>query len=568
MTATGVRIPGSLPAPAATWERTADVVVVGSGVAGITAALAASRTRHVLVLTKAALDAGSTSWAQGGIAAAIDIADTPQQHLDDTLVAGAGLCNDETVRILVEEGPGELARLIARGARLDTDADGSLSLTREGGHGRPRIVHAGGDATGAEVQRALSAAIGSQESIDVLENAFVVDVLTADGPYGTRRVIGVRVAVPDADGSERVGVVWTPSVVLANGGIGQVYASTTNPPVATGDGMAVALRAGAALADVEFVQFHPTVLWRGPGATGQQVLVSEAVRGEGAVVIDATGARVMTGVHPLEDLAPRDVVAKAMSVRMAEGPGGVDDHLFLDATHIGEETLLRRFPNIVAACRAGGIDPVRQPIPVAPGEHFSCGGVWVDHDGRTSVHGLFAVGETACTGVHGANRLASNSLLEGLVFGDRVGMLLASSDPGDGTAVRDEQALGAVAGPLLPSGSRDVIAAAMSRDAGVRRTRAGLDRAADAIATLAQGAKASGDAPPSGRGLRSAWEAANVLAVATVLLEAASAREESRGCHWRADHEATEPSWERRLVATRGHDGAIDLRTVGLEETP
>ncbi len=543
-------IPRRLGAAAPTWEDRVDVVVVGSGVAGIMVALAAARTGTVLLLTKAALDAGSTSWAQGGIAAVIDVADTTEAHFQDTMTAGAGLCSEHAVRVLVEEGPQQLARLIAYGARMDHRPDGSLSLTREGGHGVARIVHAGGDATGAEVQRALISAL-TTSSVRVMEGAFVLDLLrSTDGA----RCAGVRVAT----GNDAVGVVHARAVVLASGGIGQVYASTTNPPVATGDGMAAALRAGAALADVEFVQFHPTVFYEGPSARGQQLLVSEAVRGEGAVLLDATGRRVMEGVHPMQDLAPRDVVSKAIALRMAEAPGGVDDHVFLDATRIGAAKLLERFPTIVARCRERGVDPVTDPIPVSPGEHFACGGIWTDRLGRTSLPGLYAVGETACTGVHGANRLASNSLLEGLVFGERVGAQLLLNLPAH--AAPDPADVDAADGLTLWGMNRAAVEATMSRHAAVRRNADGLETAAHALGELRPGRH-------QGAG-RSGWEATNVATVAAVIVAAADAREESRGCHWREDHPSPRDEWCHRIVATLDGAGSLQLRRAGLEDTP
>ena len=542
-------IAARLAAAAASWEREADVIVVGSGVAGMTVALGAARARRVLLVTKDAIDAGSTSWAQGGIAAVIDLADDTEQHLRDTLVAGAGLCSERAVRILVEEGPAQLAELISRGLRLDTDADGALELTREGGHGRARIVHAGGDATGADVQRALVEAVRREPGIEIVEGAFVLDCVRGDD--GT--LAGVRAAVI-VDGEESIGIIRGRAVVLACGGIGQVYASTTNPPVSTGDGMALALRAGAKLADVEFVQFHPTVLWQGADARGQQLLVSEAVRGEGAVLLDQTGARVMAGIHPLGDLAPRDIVAKAMSIRMAEL--GVD-HLLLDATGIGEATLLHRFPTIIARCRALGIDPVRLPIPVAPGEHFACGGVWTDRNGRTSIRGLFAVGETACTGVHGANRLASNSLLEGLVYGDRVGAQVVLNLPVARAPAASES--DEIDGPLPSAATAAAIGALMSREAAMRRSAESLARARSQLDELPMTSSRAGD--------RHGWEAANIHAIARVLAEVAAVRDESRGCHWRVDHPETDPAWQRRTVAQLV-EGELELGQVGLEETP
>jgi L-aspartate oxidase len=561
-----------LMAPKSSWEREVDVVVIGSGVAGLMVALTASTVGRVLVITKAKLDAGSTSWAQGGIAAAIDLADTPQQHLDDTLVAGAGLCSENAVRVLVEEGPQQVARLISFGANLDLDDAGNLALTREGGHGRARIVHAA-DATGAEVQRSLQAALAANARIEVMEHTFALDLISA-GPVDqlNRQVVGVRVASAADQAANTTGIVRARAVVVASGGLGQLYASTTNPPVATGDGMAMAMRAGAAVADVEFIQFHPTVMWNGPGATGQQLLVSEAIRGEGAFLIDAAGRRVMVGRHPLADLAPRDVVAKNMSIVMAEQ--GVD-FLYLDARHLGEEKLMHHFPNIVAGCRARGIDPLLEPIPVAPGEHFACGGVWTDRNGRTTVPGLFAVGETACTGVHGANRLASNSLLEGLVFGQRVGAQLVLGLPARIPADRPstleqpssleepnvrDGAVNAQVGAVAAD-QRVVIAAAMSKDAAVRREAGGLAYVAKLIASVEQIA-------PHQIPTQADWEATNVALLSGTLVAAALLRTESRGGHWRTDFPETSERWIKRIVTTMLPDGSLTHREANLEDTP
>ncbi len=549
--------PRRLAAPPVGWEREVDVVVVGSGVAGLMVALTAATVGRVLIITKAKLDAGSTSWAQGGIAAAIDLADTPEHHLVDTMTAGAGLCSERAVRVLVEEGPHQLARLISFGANLDTDSSGKLSLTREGGHGKARIVHAA-DATGAEVQRSLQAAVAANDRIEVLEDTFALDLLTTSPLRdGRSQVVGIQVRHQEDQGSGSTGVVRARAVVIASGGLGQLYASTTNPPVATGDGMAMAMRAGAALADVEFIQFHPTVLWTGPGAEGQQLLVSEAVRGEGAFLIDAAGERVMVGRHPLADLAPRDVVSKCMSILMAEQ--GVD-HLFLDARHLGEHKLLNHFPNIVAGCRRAGIDPLVSPIPVAPGEHFACGGIWTDRNGRTSLPGLFAVGETGCTGVHGANRLASNSLLEGLVFGHRLGAQLvlglpplASEDLIDTTGSSEVSA-------VLGS-ERTVIAEEMSRHAAVRREADGLAVAAEVVASVEQ--------VPAGQvATRADWEATNVQLLSAVLITSARIREESRGGHWRSDFPDSSTAWAKRIVTTMQPDGLLTHTFAGLEDTP
>ncbi|WP_181769083.1 L-aspartate oxidase, partial [Streptomyces albidus (ex Kaewkla and Franco 2022)] len=409
-----------LRAPAPGWRIDADVVVVGSGVAGLTAALrCAAAGLSTVVVTKARLDEGSTRWAQGGIAAALGEGDTPAQHLDDTLVAGAGLCDEEAVRTLVTEGPAAVRRLITTGARFDTDAGtGEIELTREGGHHRRRIAHAGGDATGAEISRALVEAVRDvRTSIRTVENALVLDLLKgADGAAA-----GVTLHVMGEGQHDGVGAVHAPAVVLATGGMGQVFSATTNPNVSTGDGVALALRAGAEISDLEFVQFHPTVLYLGADAQGQQPLISEAVRGEGAHLVDADGVRFMVGRHELAELAPRDIVAKAIMRRAAEqGAEPGTEHMYLDARHFGAEMWETRFPTILEACRSHGFDPVTGLLPVAPAAHYASGGVRTDLYGRTTVPGLYACGEVACTGVHGANRLASNSLLEGLVFSERI----------------------------------------------------------------------------------------------------------------------------------------------------
>ncbi len=535
-----------LAAPRPTWTVTCDVLVVGSGVAGLSVVggLAGSGLDVVLV-TKGALDAGSTRWAQGGIARATTDPGDVAAHAQDTLVAGAGLCDPAAVGRLAAEGPAAVARLVAQGAVFDTGADGSLAQTREGGHSRARIVHAGGDATGAEVQRALTAALTSglaDPRLTVTEHTFLLDLeRTADG-----QVTGALVARVGARGrAVSVGRILARATVLATGGMGRVFRATTNPPAVTGDGMAAALRAGAVLRDVEFVQFHPTV-FAGDDDGGQALLVSEAVRGEGAVLRDAAGAPVMAGVHPLADLAPRDVVAARMAQVMAAQ--GVD-HLYLDARALGAATLERRFPTVLAGCRAAGVDPVTQPVPVRPAQHYSCGGVAADLDGRTSLPGLFAVGEVACTGVHGANRLASNSLLEGLVAGSNAAAVLR----GDLPRRQAGTVPGAAAG--TDPATRDAVATAMQSDAGVLRSPQGLAGLASLLNLTAPAAQdTAGDL--------AAWEATNLHALSTVLVAAAAARVESRGCHRRTD--VTEPSdaWAVHLDTTVVPDQAPVLTTA------
>jgi L-aspartate oxidase len=517
-----------------------DVVVVGTGAAGLMTAIAlADAGRRVTVVTKGALGEGGTAWAQGGLAAVLGADDEPELHVQDTLVAGAGLCDEPAVRTLADEAPAAVALLQELGARLDLDALGLPALTREGGHSRDRIVHAGGDASGAEVTRTLARALGVR-GIEVLEHTVALDALrAADG-----RVAGVRIARVADDGS-LVGVrdLRARATVLATGGYGQVFGATSNPAGATGDGLALALRAGAEVADVEMVQFHPTVLWTGAEAIGQQALISEAVRGEGAVLVDREGRRVLLGAHPLADLAPRDVVSATIAAHLrATG----EDCVFLDATHLGADFLRRRFPGILRACAAAGYDLTREPVPVVPAAHYSCGGVVADLDGRTSVAGLFAVGEVACTGVQGANRLASNSITEGLVAARRCASLLAAELPPPAEPV---PALGSSA--IEPS-ARGSITAATTRHAGVLRDGAGLARLADELAVVP---------PLSGALTLAAVETTALHTAATLLAAAAAARTESRGCHRRTDFPDARPEWEARLVHRLDDEGRLHTRT-------
>ncbi|WP_433507452.1 L-aspartate oxidase [Pseudonocardia halophobica] len=515
-----------------TWEAGADLVVVGSGVAGLTAALdAAAAGLRVVVVTKDATDAGSTRWAQGGVAVVLgDVpGDTVEAHAADTLAAGGGLNDAEAVAAIVAGGPAAVGRLRERGALFDARG-ARLDRTREGGHSAFRVVHAGGDATGAEIERAL---VEAARSLTILTGHVAVDALKdASG-----RVAGL--AVLDDAGSP--GVLRAPAVLLATGGYGQLYASTTNPGTSTGDGVALALRAGAAAADLEFVQFHPTVLYTGP-AVGRRPLVTEAVRGEGAVLRDRAGTRFMVGRHPLADLAPRDVVAAAITRRMAETGA---DCMYLDATAL--EGFAARFPTVYASCREAGIDPTREPIPVTPAAHYACGGVVADIDGRTAVPGLYAAGEVARTGLHGANRLASNSLLEGLVVGERTVRAVVED-----LALRNRVQPRAAApeliapAPAVGVADRGVVQRAMSAYAAIGRDATGLATASDVVeqATLL--------ATPLDR---TGVEDAALTLLAQAVLAAAGTRRESRGCHVRTDFPDRDDVWQKESLLVTLDDG-------------
>jgi L-aspartate oxidase len=536
-------LPQRLSAEPPGWVREVDIVVIGSGIAGLTAALECRDLGTIMVVTKDEVSAGSTHWAQGGIAWVQAEGDTIQQHVDDTLVAGAGLCSEEAVRVLVTEGPDEVAKLINRGAEFDRDLAGQLELTREGGHMRHRIAHAGGDATGAEIERALISAVTADSGIEIVEHALVLDLIPAEvGPGEQPAVAGVTLHVLGEGTRGGVGAVHARAVVLATGGIGQIYAVTTNPPVSTGDGVAAALRAGAWLRDIEFIQFHPTVLYLGPGARGQLPLVSEAVRGEGGLLVNSGGERFMVGKHDLAELAPRDVVAKQIMKEMAAHDV---DHVYVDGRMLGEETWRVRFPTIWHSCRRAGINPATDLIPVAPACHYFCGGVETDIDGATNLIGLYACGEVASSGVHGANRLASNSLLEGLVFARRIAVRLQDQLPPRRAPAHDHRQPGLIDRSVVPAMQQ-----AMSRDAGGLRDAAGLDRCAHALVKLA----AQAGADP---GLES-WEASNLMTVATALVASARLREESRGAHWRDDFEGRREAWHGHLIVE--HDVRRGLR--------
>ena len=515
------------------WTDTADVVVIGTGVAGLAAGLAAHRAgRRVVVLSKADQTRGvtATHYAQGGIAVVLpDSDDSVDDHVADTLAAGAGLCDPDAVCSIVADGYRAVSELVGDGARFDESVPGRWDVTREGGHSRRRIVHAGGDATGAEVQRALDHAAAM---LDVRTSHVALRVL-----HDGIAVTGVSVGNPDG-----IGIISAPSVILASGGLGHLYDATTNPEGSTGDGIALALWAGVAVSDLEFIQFHPTMLYGGRSG-GRRPLVTEAIRGEGAILLDRQGNSVTAGVHPMGDLAPRDVVAAAIDARL-KSTG--DPCVYLDAR--GIESFEARFPTVTAACRAAGIDPVRRPIPVVPGAHYSCGGVVADVYGQTELPGLFAAGEVARTGMHGANRLASNSLLEGLVVGGRAGQAAAAhaAAAGRSRATAPE--------PITHTAApRRNLQRAMSRDASVVRNAAGLQALSDNLAN-------AGVRNITGR---RDFEDLALTVTARAVAAAALARNESRGCHHRAEFPDTAPDQARSIVV-RLADDQNDVRAEAL----
>ncbi len=506
-----------------------DLLIVGSGLAGLYTAAKAGE-RKTAILTKEKTEDSSTEFAQGGIAAVLSDEDSLDLHIKDTKDAGAGLCYSPAVEVLVNEGAGRVRELIAMGTAFDR-IENNLDFTQEGAHSRPRILHARGDATGEEIRRALVSQVQHLDWIDLYENTYALEVVT--GPEGDCQGI---LAFDRNRGGFTLFVA--PYVVLAAGGCGHVYSNTSNPEVATGDGIAIAYRAGAEIMDMEFIQFHPTTLYQ-PGE--ETFLISEAVRGEGAVLRNKKGKRFMPDYHQQGELAPRDVVARAI---FSEMQADNREYVFLDITHKGGEFLGKRFPKIYRKCQELGYDLQKDYIPVRPAAHFIMGGVKTDIDGRTNIPGLYACGENAGTGVHGANRLASNSLLEGLVFGRRIARQVEIEErrPPRVKAVKEQIAR------RRPIGDdrelwrvRGHMQRVMMKEVAIVRNEEGLRRALQEIENLANHLRFSYTRPE-------AWETQNLLIIAYNITQAALIREESRGSHFRSDFPQPEPTWEGKHI--------------------
>ena len=526
-----------------------DVLILGGGLAGLRAALAVDKRLSVTVVTKDDLQSSSSQWAQGGIAGVVDPEDRFDNHVADTLTAGCGLCHEDVVDAVIREAPGRIAELIAWGTRFD-ERDGSLALGREGGHSHHRIVHALGDATGREVMRAVIEQTRKLDNLVVWPETFTIDLVTHEGVCRGALVWNPRHGKT---------FVWARRTILATGGAGQLYRESTNPPGASGDGMALAWRAGAELRDMEFMQFHPTVLYI---AGGSRSLITEAVRGAGAHLVDKDGRRFMPEFDSRDELAPRDVVSRAITVVMHRTHHA---NVYLDLSHLDPTMVRERFPGMAAICGQFGLDLARDRIPVRPGAHYMIGGVKVDEMGRTDIPGLFAAGEVTSSGLHGANRLASNSLLEGLVYGARAGEAAAAEVLAEGSRGDDEFHVPPIAQPKVSADGGDAgldladirnsLRSLMWRHVGVERSG---DSLAEALATVEGWCRyvlPQQFADPQG------WQLQNMLEVARLMIRGAIRRDETRGVHFRADHPDTSEAWRTHIA---WHRGAAEPRFESL----
>ncbi len=513
-----------------------DVLVLGSGVAGITAALQAVSAGSVLIATKGGVEDSNTYDAQGGVAVALRGDDSPEEHFADTVEAGLGICDDEAVRILTEEAPQRIHDLMTLGVEFDR-SDGDLSYTREGGHDRARILHANGDATGAAIESVLASHARQNEQIALYDDTFVIDLLTHDGTCHGALIWNEEHGLM---------MIRAKQTILATGGCGRLYRETTNPSVATGDGLAMALRAGTELQDLEFMQFHPTALYI---AGASRALISESLRGEGAVLRNRSGKRFMPEYHPDAELAPRDAVSRSIVEEMKRTG---DTHVLLDVTGQSRQYLEERFPTITRLCDEFELNIPEEMIPVRPAAHYHIGGVVVDEHGRTNVQNLLACGEVACTGVHGANRLGSNSLIEGLVYGHRAGQCAAKTCQNieEAPPVRALQGI-----PQEPAYGRlnltDVensLRSVMWRSVGVERNEEDLDEALDMITFWCRYVMDKEFEHPQG------WQLQNMLAVSRLISMCARQRTESRGVHYRTDYPETSDHWRRHIIMSKTGD--------------
>ena len=513
-----------------------DYIIIGSGIAGLNTALLAREHGSVLILTKERVDDCNTRYAQGGIAAAIGTGDTPVLHMQDTLSAGAGLCDPEAVQVLTREGPQRVANLIQWGVPFDT-IHGEIALGREGAHSLPRILHAGGDATGQHIELTLAARV-AESDITVLEHTLATRIIVEDGQARAVETLNSQTGQLETYAGR--------FIVIGTGGAGQLYKFTTNPEVATGDGVALGFRAGARVMDMEFYQFHPTAL-RLEGAPS--FLLSEAMRGEGAVLRDRSGRAFMSDYHPLADLAPRDVVSRAIATEMEKADGGT---VSLDISHLPADVVQSRFPTIYHFCLNYGLDITREPAPVAPAAHYMMGGIQIDTWGRTNVPGLYACGEVACSAVHGANRLASNSLLDTLVFAQRLvngslGQAPQESETGDGAYLLKGLTNRAPVCASMPELTLENFQDLMWRNVGINRSGSRLVLSARILNLWQRTIQETG--PKSTE--RVSWELSNMLLLGRLMVESALLRQESRGSHFREDFPETRSQWEKHVVLSQ-----------------